>query len=412
MSSDRFDAVVIGAGPAGSATAILLARAGWSVALVERQRFPRRKVCGECIAASNIALLAALGIGDAFAREAGPGLTRVALMRGDATVEAPLPPGDDAAVPWGRALGRDRLDTLLAAAAEGAGVTLLQPWALQCIEGAAGDHRLVLHASGGGDDRGTRGLHAGLVVAAHGSWQPLRSERESRRRAKRPNDLFAFKANFRATRIAAGCLPVLSFAGGYGGMVVEAGGVATLACCVREDTLARARLAHGGERAGDAVEAMLKASCAGVSLSLQGAVRDGPWLASGPIAPGIRLGRGDGLFRVGNAAGEAHPIVGEGISMALQSAFVLASVIGGNGAPLTGRDAAAAQRAALLRYEALWRRRFAARLVVAAAFAHAAMRPALSPLLAGVVRQWPALLTHGARWAGKTRAVAEAAGRG
>ena len=48
-----FDAVIIGAGPAGSAAAIWLARAGWSVALVEKQAFPRRKVCGECMAASN-----------------------------------------------------------------------------------------------------------------------------------------------------------------------------------------------------------------------------------------------------------------------------------------------------------------------------------------------------------------------
>jgi hypothetical protein len=52
--SARFDAVVVGAGPAGSAAAILLARAGWSVALVERQRFPRRKVCGECIAGESL----------------------------------------------------------------------------------------------------------------------------------------------------------------------------------------------------------------------------------------------------------------------------------------------------------------------------------------------------------------------
>ena len=49
-----FDAVIVGAGPAGSTAAILLARAGWRVALVERQTFPRRKVCGECIAASNL----------------------------------------------------------------------------------------------------------------------------------------------------------------------------------------------------------------------------------------------------------------------------------------------------------------------------------------------------------------------
>ena len=52
-----FDVVIVGAGPAGCTAAIQLARAGWSVALIERQRFPRRKVCGECIAASNLPLL-------------------------------------------------------------------------------------------------------------------------------------------------------------------------------------------------------------------------------------------------------------------------------------------------------------------------------------------------------------------
>jgi len=57
----EFDAVIIGAGPAGSSAAIMLARAGWSVALIEKQKFPRRKVCGECIAANNLPLLRALG---------------------------------------------------------------------------------------------------------------------------------------------------------------------------------------------------------------------------------------------------------------------------------------------------------------------------------------------------------------
>ena len=68
----RFDAIIIGAGPAGSTAAVLLARAGWSVALVEKQRFPRRKVCGECLAASNLPLLDALGIGAEFNASAGP----------------------------------------------------------------------------------------------------------------------------------------------------------------------------------------------------------------------------------------------------------------------------------------------------------------------------------------------------
>jgi len=43
---DRFDVLVVGAGPAGSATAIHLARAGASVLLADRARFPRNKPCG------------------------------------------------------------------------------------------------------------------------------------------------------------------------------------------------------------------------------------------------------------------------------------------------------------------------------------------------------------------------------
>ena len=73
------------------------------------------------------------------------------------------------------------------------------------------------------------------------------------------------------------------------------------------------------------------------SAALAGAEREGPWLASGPLRPGVRLGQGDGIFRVGNAAGEAHPIVGEGISMALQSAFVLAALLGPDGVRLVDR---------------------------------------------------------------------------
>src|SRR5471032_1589115 len=100
MQTD-YDAIIVGAGPAGSTAAILLALAGWSVALVEKQRFPRRKVCGECIAASNLSLLDALGIGTAFDSVAGPELRQVALMRGDQTIIADLPESTHAKYRWG-----------------------------------------------------------------------------------------------------------------------------------------------------------------------------------------------------------------------------------------------------------------------------------------------------------------------
>ena len=106
-SYENFDAVIVGAGPAGSTAAILLARAGWSVALVERQQFPRRKVCGECLAASNLPLLWTLGVGDAFDACAGPELRQVTLLRGDRSVTSDLPAADDDLDRWGRALGRE-----------------------------------------------------------------------------------------------------------------------------------------------------------------------------------------------------------------------------------------------------------------------------------------------------------------
>jgi hypothetical protein len=66
------------------------------------------------------------------------------------------------------------------------------------------------------------------------------------------------------------------------------------------------------------------------------------------------------------------------------------------------------QGAALARYEAVWRSRFSTRLAVAAAFAHAAMRPTLAPALVTLARVWPGLLRHGAAWSGKTRTAPEA----
>lgn len=58
------DVVVIGAGPAGSALALQMRRAGRQVTLLERARFPRDKLCGEFISAEGVAVLADFGLGD------------------------------------------------------------------------------------------------------------------------------------------------------------------------------------------------------------------------------------------------------------------------------------------------------------------------------------------------------------
>ena len=398
----EFDAIVVGAGPAGSSAAILLARAGWSVALVEKQRFPRRKVCGECIAASNLPLLEALGIGAAFEAAAGPELRQVALMRGDREVVAELPPASTKAHQWGRALGRETLDTLLLEQARSAGAHVLQPWSVQSIRGSAGAWHVELRAV---ESEHTQTLKAAVVIDAHGSWEALPSARLLRHKRRSRSDLFAFKANFRDALLPDGKLVVLSFNGGYGGMVVGEGGVTTLACCIRRDRLDTCRSASPGLRAGEVIEALLRRECVGVRDALQGATREGSWLASGPLDPGVHLRKDDDIFRIGNAAGEAHPIIGEGMSMALQSAWLLCAHLLRAGRP--HRPGAATdpawQLAVAKRYATEWRQQFSPRLGLAAIFAQCAMRPVPAVALMVLVRLWPGLLTDGARWGGKTR---------
>ncbi len=404
-----FDAVVIGAGPAGSAVAILLARAGWSVALVEKQPFPRRKVCGECIAASNWPLLQALGVPT---EQAGAPLQHMVLMRGKDSVKAALPQSSHDTHLWGRALGRETLDTLLLEQARMAGVHIFQPCAVRDVSGAAGAWKIKIRPAQSAVEFT---LNAPVAIAAHGSWETLPSARARRRRPHLPGDLFAFKANFRNAALAPGLLPVLAFKGGYGGMVVAGDGVTTLACCIRRDELDAFRRQWPSLRAGDAVQALLSQECIGVRDALHGSDREGAWMAAGPIAPGVRLTESDGMFRVGNAAGEAHPIIGEGMSMALQSAWMLAGELLGLKASVrfTPIDGAArtpsAETQALLarRYAKQWRRVFGPRLKLAAAFANVAMRPALSAVLMSIARPVPGLLTWGARLGGKVHCAAD-----
>jgi len=403
------DALVVGAGAAGAATSILLALAGWRVVLAEQHRYPRRKVCGECIAPGNLPVLDALGVGAQFQTQAGPEIRRVGWMDGATTITADMPACSVGAYPYGRALGRDRLDPLLLERARTLGVRILQPAKVRSVAGAAGSFQCSLELSPGeeAERRGnTRILHAPVVIDAHGSWErgPLLAAGPAAD-PHAPSDLFAFKANFRGTSLAPGLLPVLALRGGYGGMVVGDGGRTTVACCLRRDVLAACRTQAPGRCAGDAVEAFLRHSCAGVRNALQHAQRDGGWVSVGPLRPGIRVDGRDGVFRVGNAAGESHPLIGEGISMALQSAVLLAATLSPvEPASIAGERAFDLQR----RYAAAWHRAFAPRLRLAAVYAHVAMRPALARPVRALLGRYPALLRSGARLAGKAARAAEA----
>lgn len=339
----RADVLVIGGGPAGATAAAMLALGGRDVIVAEKSTFPRRKVCGEFIAASAIAVLREIGLEREFDALAGPEIQRIVVWAGKRALEAPMP-GDR----YPRALERDKLDTMLLDAAIRHGARVLRD----------------------GD------FEAKTIIRACGSWQ--------RNAEPAPADLFGFQAHFSGGALPPNAIALIPFPGGYGGLVERAHGRSTFACCIRRDRLDAIR--EPGLSAGESVLRHAVRSCPALGEALASATLDEPWLGAGPLHPGMRPLYADGVYAIGNAAGEAHPVVGEGIAMAMQSGALLAQCLlhGGN-------------------YARLWRRRFALRLRVSAALAHLAMLPgaaALAPVLGGM----PRLLTAAASMSGKGEA--------
>ena len=360
----KVDAYIAGAGPAGATAALLLARAGHSVVVLERSRFPRRKVCGEFIAASGIELLRGLGLGPELEAGAGPEVRTIALWARERAFEARMPAWH-AAAPWPRALVRETLDTVLLDRARRHGARVIrQP---------------------------DPAIEARVRIDARGSWH----------KGPGASDLLGFKAHFRGAELPPATIALIPFSGGYAGLVDSGGGRATLACCVRRSSLEALR--PPGAQAGQSLLVHMLERSDALAYALRGATREGAWLGAGPLRPGARSLYRDGAFAIGNAAGEAHPIVGEGIAMAMRSAALLCD-------PLSAALKSTYSPGAVARaYTLAWWRAFGFRLHASLLFAELAMRPAISEAF---LRSAPGLLTTAAALSGKASNLLGSARRG
>jgi flavin-dependent dehydrogenase len=306
VSADDADVVVVGAGPSGAATALLLARAGHRTIVCDRARFPRDKACGEGLMPSGVAVLRRLGLLDALLESGAPKLHsvtyRVLGHPPGATAAFPPPPGGGPA--WGIGVRRLRFDAAMAAALRAEPrVTFLE------------DVRVSgLRRNGQGNVTGVltepSAITARLVVAADGLHSPLRAAAGWASTAAGAGR-YGLAGHWRIdTRGIPGI--TVTLADGYEWYQAPVG---------REEMLVSVL---GGRRTVGAI-ARDYARAARAALPLvEGADLVGKPLAAGLFRQRPRRIAGDGLFLVGDAAGYDDPTTGEGIAIGLLLAERLA----------------------------------------------------------------------------------------
>jgi flavin-dependent dehydrogenase len=355
-----WDAVVVGAGPAGALAARESARRGLAVLLVDREPFPRWKVCGCCLSARALETLAAVGLGDLPGTRGALPLREVHLATRRRAARVPLPTG--------AALSRQALDAALVEAAVAAGAGFLPGTRAALGDLSAGGRTVLLRRR----DEEVR-VQARLVIAADGLASGLLDGAPGFRMDT------AAKARVGAGAIADGVPPfygpgIIFMAcgrGGYLGLVRLEDGRLDLAAAF---DLARVRHCGGPGRAAAAVlEEVGWPAIPGVAaLSWRGTPRLTRRLI--PLA-------GERLFALGDAAGYVEPFTGEGMAWALAGAAALAPLAAR--AARHWRPALAAEWAARHRH-AVARRQHACRLT-----AHVLRHPRLVAIIVGLLAHAP-----------------------
>jgi len=366
--AEDFDVAVVGAGPAGAVAALVLARAGAKVALVDKAAFPRDKACGDAIGPRGMALLDDLGL---------TGVVNAGTRLGDMVVVGPsgrrlrLPCFEGIDYPgYGVAIPRVGFDAWLADRALEAGATAVTGR----VEGLVADHdgaarpgHLAVVLDGG------RRLGADVVVGADGSTSRIADAAglvDGRR------VLWGFAVRAYLDEVVA--LPHIVLweteprrvFPGYGWLFPGPDGQANAGLGI--GTLS-------DRRAGSAAVRLLPGFLehlrrlglvADIGDGL-GAGRLGGWLKMGMVGTTPAAG---GVLLAGDAAGLVNPLQGEGIAHAMTSGRLVAEAV------LAGPAAAAARyRAALGRAHLDYHR------IAAAAHAGLVARPAAASVVGKVV---------------------------
>lgn len=162
----KYDVIVVGARCAGSPLAMLLARAGQRVLLVDRASFPSDTISTHMVHATGIEALGRWGLADELAATGCPPIRQYSFGFGPFTVAAsPLPTPSGVDVAYGPR--RTVLDKILVDAAAKAGAEVRENVTVQDL--VVEDRRVTgIRAKESGDGPATMTEHADLVIGADG----------------------------------------------------------------------------------------------------------------------------------------------------------------------------------------------------------------------------------------------------
>lgn len=302
---ERVDVAILGAGPAGSTLAALLCQRGIKVALIDRDTFPRDKLCGEFLSYDALAVLGALGLIEAIDAAGASSIRRCRIVAGNRGSEFRLPAA-------ARGISRLTLDQLLFQRALAAGARSFTGWSADL--NPLGEVTLRR-----GDE--TMAVQARVVVGAWGRWGRVDQSLQRPFVRDRAHRYFGFKRHYRG-EIEPDLIALHSFHRGYLGVTRIENGLTNICGLVHQSRLVGLK---GGWEAFLNVLAAEQPSLRRLFASHQPV--DGQFLSSEPVIFLPRSPVEKGIFMIGDAAGLIDPLTGDGMAIAIQSALLAAEPV-------------------------------------------------------------------------------------
>jgi menaquinone-9 beta-reductase len=372
------DVIVVGAGPAGAATAILLAERGWSVTLLDKAAFPRPKICGEYLSPQAARILDRLGVLKAVDQAGAQPLRGMKIVAPDGTVlEGSYPTTGrwrgyrDHAL----AFPREALDRILVDRARGLPVGVRERHRVTGLVRSAGAVTGVIVQNEDGEVSEIAGR---LVVGADGRHSAVASALG----LQRPHRLrrMALIQHVSGLEGIEDRGEIYLDPPDYAILNPVAPGLVNLGVVVP--------LAHARAFA-RRLEAFFHARLRQfrhLPPRLSRMKAEGRLMAMGPLAYRVAEPRADGVMLVGDAAGFYDPFTGEGVFTGLRSAELLTETAH---AALTGGDLSQGRLAA---YAQARRRELAAKSRVTHTLQLLIARRRLANIVAHMLSRRPALL--------------------